>query len=69
MNHSLIFNSNLLSHILKITIGKDAFENIVGNGENAGYQHFLLFPSIFPTLPKLNFNFRVRFFLIFLQIS
>ena len=22
-------------------------ENIVGNGENAGYQHFLLFPQCF----------------------
>ena len=24
-----------------------AFENIVGKGENAGYQHFLLFPQCF----------------------
>ena len=24
-----------------------AFENIVGKGENAGYQHFLLFPQYF----------------------
>ena len=23
-------------------------ENIVGKGENAGYQHFLLFPQYFP---------------------
>ena len=23
-------------------------ENIVGKGENAGYQHFLLFPTMFP---------------------
>ena len=23
----------------------DKVENIVGNGENAGYQHFLLFPQ------------------------
>ena len=23
-------------------------ENIVGKGENAGYQHFLLFPQCFP---------------------
>ena len=23
-------------------------ENTVGNGENAGYQHFLLFPHCFP---------------------
>ena len=25
----------------------DKVENIVGNGENAGYQHFLLFPLCF----------------------
>ena len=26
-------------------------ENIVENGENAGYQHFLLFHSVFKSLP------------------
>ena len=26
---------------------KKAFENIVGKGENAGNQHFLLFPQLF----------------------
>ena len=26
---------------------KKPFENIVGKGENAGYQHFLLFPQCF----------------------
>ena len=26
------------------TLKKEAFENIVGKGENAGNQHFLLFP-------------------------
>ena len=25
----------------------DQVENIMGNGENAGYQHFLLFPQCF----------------------
>ena len=25
----------------------DTVENIVGKGENAGYQHFLLFPQCF----------------------
>ena len=25
----------------------DSVENIVGKGENAGYQHFLLFPQCF----------------------
>ena len=26
----------------------DRLENIVGKGENAGYQHFLLFPQCLP---------------------
>ena len=26
----------------------ETVENIVGKGENAGYQHFLLFPQCFP---------------------
>ena len=26
----------------------DRLQNIVGNRENAGYQHFLLFPQCFP---------------------
>ena len=30
------------------------FENIVGKGENAGNQHFLLFPQGFPFLPYPN---------------
>ena len=28
---------------------KTPSENIVGKGENAGYQHFLLLPQCFPT--------------------
>ena len=37
----------------KFNIGKmkislfDRVENIVGKGENAGYQHFFLFPNVF----------------------
>ena len=31
----------------------DGVENIVGKGENAGYQHFLLFQQCFP--PKASF--------------
>ena len=31
---------------------KKPFENIVGKGENAGNQHFLLFPQCFLTNPK-----------------
>ena len=32
--------------------GKKAFENLVGSGENAGNQHFLLFPQCFLPFPK-----------------
>ena len=31
----------------------DRVENTVGKGENAGYQHFLLFPQCFPKLSPL----------------
>ena len=30
-----------------MTLGKVPFENIVGKGDNAGNQHFLLFPQCF----------------------
>ena len=30
-----------------MAVQKKAFENIVGKGENAGDQHFLLFPQCF----------------------
>ena len=33
-----------------MTVEKRPFENIVGKGENAGNQHFLLFPQFFPTI-------------------
>ena len=39
------------------------FKNIVGKGKNAGNQHFLLFPTLFPTLPQTIFNFPVTFIL------
>ena len=34
------------------TLKKQAFENIVEKGENAGNQHFLLFPQSFLPVPK-----------------
>ena len=42
----------------------DRVENIVGKGENAGYQHFLLFPqcsafSLFPTMFSIALFFKV----------
>ena len=33
---------------LKFVLGIE--ENILGKGENAGYQHFLIFPNIFKSL-------------------
>ena len=40
--HNLSHKSQLLTILRKKT-----FENIVGKGENADYQHFLLFPQCF----------------------
>ena len=37
----------------------DRVENIVGNGENASYQHFLLFPQCFQKASFSGF-FKVR---------
>ena len=52
-----------LHHIIPTLndLEKEAFENIVGKGENANYQHFLLFPQCFLPFPKVNFNFSVIF--------
>ena len=41
---------------LFMTLEKKPFENIVGKGENAGNQHFLLFPTMFSTLPNTNLD-------------
>ena len=38
----------IVTQKLKFTMGR--MENIVGNGENVGYQHFLLFPQYFQKL-------------------
>ena len=40
-------NPDFLRHLIKKN-----FENIEGKGENAGNQHFLLFPQCFPTQSK-----------------
>ena len=38
-----------------MTLEKQPFENIVGKGENANNQHFLLFdPTIFSILSRTN---------------
>ena len=36
---------------------KKPFENNMEKGENAGNQHFLLFPTMFSSLPKSNLKF------------
>ena len=47
MTKSKAFADNKLN-ITKITISSfDSIENTVGKGRNAGYQHFLPFPTVF----------------------
>ena len=42
---------------------KRPFQNIMGKGESAGNQHFLLSPTMFSTLPRTSLNFWVAFIL------
>ena len=55
-HHTITYLFTTQSRLLT-TLRKEAFENILGKGENAGNQHFLLFPEMFSTIPKTNFNF------------
>ena len=48
---SLCGNGLNIYHTI-LTQWKRPFENIVGKGENAGNQHFHLFPPCFLTIPK-----------------
>ena len=41
------FADNNLNVYQKLKFAFERVENIVGKGENAGYQHFLLFPQYF----------------------
>ena len=43
---------------------KKPFQNIVGKGENAGNQHFLLFPQFFLLLSKTEIIIYVTFILL-----
>ena len=55
----LLFNDGLKGEGQMLN---DPFENIVGNGENAGYQHFLLFPQYFhPIKDKFNVLYNIHF--------
>ena len=41
------FTDNKLTMSQKLKFVLESIENIVTKGENAGYQHFLLFPTTF----------------------
>ena len=41
------FEDNNLDNAEIMISAYDRLKNIVGKGENAGYQHFLLFPTMF----------------------
>ena len=49
---------------LKFHLGR--VENIVGNEENAGYQHFLLFPQCFE---KLSFSMSLKVGIVLLRVN
>ena len=42
-----VFAYNKINENKVLKIGLGRVENIAGKGENAGYQHFLLFPQCF----------------------
>ena len=45
-----------------MTLGKNPFKNIEGKGENAGNQHFLLFPQCFHAYHSQISSFKVVLF-------
>ena len=49
--YSIVLTINTQSQVLK-TLKQRALENIVGKGENACNQHFLLFPQCFLLLSQ-----------------
>ena len=44
---------NRINVTKKFKFVSERIENILGKGENAGYQHFLLFPKCFQKPPSL----------------
>ena len=62
----LLFNSE--SRLL-MTLYKKPFENIVGKLENAGNQHFLLFPQCFLPFPIKTLTFESHLFCHLLMLS
>ena len=56
----VVWDSQLVNSLPHTPLHKKDFENIVGKGENAGYQHFLLFPQCFlPSHAQIS-NFELR---------
>ena len=45
------FADDKMNATYKMNFAMERVENIVGKGENAGYQHFLLFPQCFQKRP------------------
>ena len=54
------YNCTAQSRLLT-SLGKKALENIVGKGENASNQHFLLFPQCFLPFPEQILIFKLHF--------
>ena len=54
---------------LLMTLHKKPFENIEGKGENAGNQHFLLFPQCLLPFPKQISLFKSHLFSRLLMLS
>ena len=52
MTHLKAFTDNKLTVAVMMIALFDSVENSVGKGENAGYQHFLLFLQCFPKPPS-----------------
>ena len=46
--NAFAYNKVNMNETFNFVLGN--FENIVGKGENASYQHFLLFPQCFPKI-------------------
>ena len=47
-----------------MTLKKKPFEDIVGQGENAGNQHFLIFLQFFLRIPKRIYVFSLHFVVV-----
>ena len=53
LQNSKAFASDKINVTYKLKFVLGMVENLLGKGENAGYQHFLLFPKGFQKTPSL----------------